>query len=255
MFSQQSFTYDTATAQDCSRDRYLSIAGKSVRVPKNTIFKMGRFVGYTPGMGFGMAFDLIEGQRDTFYSYCNSFSILIFNDIKNDDSFYQAENGYYYNKHSPLKKDSFYQFLLSYNHYNDTFIQECICAPGLGWNLIDYQSPGKSFKELCPPYKGSCMCDSTMYGTFKDFITGEELRIVQNPLSVEYRSKKQPHWKTLYIHHNTPGFLLIGFTADASSFSQLNYELKFNGECWIIPSISSCMKERNRLNPQFFKRL
>lgn len=254
LFAQQPFSYDTAIALDCSKDRYLSVGGKLILVPKNTVFKLGSFKGYTPGMGFGPTFQYEDGLTESLISDCDSF-IKVLDDERKESSFYEAGNGYYYNdKHPFLKIDSIYQLLLSYNHYNDTFIQEGICAPGLGWNLIDYKSPGQQFKPSCQVFSGFCMCDSTMYGTFRDIASGEELRIFQSPLSVEYRSKKQPHWKKLYLHENKPGFLLVGFSKDRS-FVQQNYELKFNGECWIIPSLSSYITERNRANPQFFKRV
>lgn len=256
LFSQQAFTYDTALAKDCSRDRKISIAGKSISVPKNAIFNVGRFIGYAPGMGFCPVFEYSNGSKDTLASYCDSFMSILDDERNKELSFYVSASGYYYNdKHPFLKVDSIYQFLISYSHFNYTVIYEGICAPGLGWNLIDFKSPGNSFEYMCLPFSGSCTCDSAMYGVFRDTSTGEELRFVYSPFSVEYRSKTKPHWKKLYIYQNNPGDLVIGFTPNASFLSLNNYELKFNGKYWIIPSRNSYIKERNRANPQFFRRL
>lgn len=239
---------------DCSKYRLIQVANKAVFVPKNYLYTVQTFRGFSGGLmqdDFVFTWDQTKEQK--FSGFCDAFNYLGYADTERIDKILLGSFDYYTYEKSLLEVGKKYQLLYAYNHLYDTIERGPICAPGLGWSLLAFAELGDTFKEICPELVGSCDCDTNMYGQFMDSLTGEELLISKAPFTVKYRSKKSPNWQTLFIHSQNPGEVNVSFTKIIQNWETDLYKLWFTGETWILPAKRSYTNGEVIAPAQFFK--
>lgn len=241
---------------DCSKDRLIQVANKAVFVPKNYLYTVQTFKGFTVGMAsYVLVFEWFNNTEESFMSFCEHMKFLEISDTQKIEQIEIPNSKYFTYAKSKLEVGRKYQLLYAYNHMYDTIERGPICAPGLGWNLLAFAELGDTFKEICPELVGSCDCDTNMYGQFMDSMTGEELLISKAPFTVKYRSKKSLNWQTLFIHSQNPGEVNVSFTKIIQNWETDLYKLWFTGETWILPAKRSYTSGEVIAPAQFFRKV
>lgn len=231
-------------AKDCTKNRTIQINNRTLFLNKGEVYDTLQFIGWLDvTMRFLKARDTIDflsGEGDIFGEQAYGENSAADQRSESPGSIFQ------------LKKDTFYKVIYVCNLYFDTVISRS-----------DYYLAYKSIHSICnlndtfhsairnssfeEPETKDCRCyaDSSMYGVFKDFETGEELKI-EKDLSVRYKSIRNPKWVKLSSQEtHEPGFLKLWFPATPNE----KYELFYTGDTWLIPGVGG----KFGWGPQFFK--
>jgi hypothetical protein len=233
-------------AKDCTRNRIVQADNRSLYLNKGEVYDTLKFIGWA---GANMRFlkkrdtvDFLSGEGDPFneQGYPKNSGAAAATRGESPGGVYE------------MKKDTFYKVIYVNTLYYDTMIRsrdyymahksiQSVC------DLNDTFNSATRYKLFTEEQTKSCRCyaDSTMYGLFKDFVTGEELKIHRD-LSVSYKSLKNPKWVKLSSSTTyEPGFLQVWFTGRPKE----KYDLFYTGDTWLIPGIGGKFGR----GPQFFK--